>query len=182
MNWRKAPNYGRFALWAGVAAVGLLASVPAVMAGNATIISQAPVLSGGTRSILRRLQGTCTWQSASIRTDRSKVRAEPATMIAKAAFDGEGNVLLTHARTNFDGVVVDESYSGTYTLGPDGDGAITFNFANPTSQLIYDFQLSDSHKVLRFMRELDMVPEPVGSTGAALSSQRLSIGVCKLDE
>src|SRR5271156_99346 len=181
MNWRKALNYRRFALWAGVAVLGLLASAPAaVMAGNATNISQSALLGGDTRAILRRLEGTCTWQSASIRTDRTVGPADPATLIAKAAFDGKGNVLLTHAMTNFNGVVVVEPNSGTYTLGPNGDGAITFNFANPTSQLIYDFQLSDSHKVLRFMRELDMAPEPVGSTGAALSSQRLSIGVCKL--
>jgi len=180
MNWRK--TYRRFALKAGVFGVACLAGVPAVMAGNATVISQASLLGGGRRFILRELQGTCTWQSASIKTDSSTSGASPATMIAKASFDGRGNVMVTHARSNFDGVVVDESYSGTYTLNPDGDGAITFNFANPPSQLVYDFQLSESRKVLRFMRELDMTPRPIGSTGAALSSSRLSIGICKLDE
>jgi len=180
MNGRKTP--GRLALKALVFAIACLAGVPAVMAGNATVITQSGLFGGGGRFTLRQLQGTCTWQSASVKTDSSTSGAGPATMIAKAAFDGRGNVMLTHARSNFDGVVVDESYSGTYTLNPDGDGAITFNFANPPSQLVYDFQLSESRKVLRFMRELDMTPRPIGSTGAALSSSRVSIGVCKLDE
>lgn len=163
-------------------ALGLLAVTPAVRAGDVTIASQANLLGASRGFKLGDLKGTCVWQSASIRTDASKVGAEPATMIAGASFDGRGDVLLKHARTNFDGIMVDESYSGTYTLNPDGDGAITFNFPNPPSQLVYDFQLSPSGKVLRFIRELDMTPRPIGSTGEAISSSRLSIGVCKLGE
>lgn len=174
--------YRWFALKAGAFAVACLAAIPAAMAGNATVISQASLFGGGERFTPRQLEGTCTWQSVSIKTDASTTGAGPATMIAKASFDGRGDVTLTNARSNFDGIVVQESYSGTYTLNPDGDGTITFNFANPPSQLIYDFQLSQSRRVLRFMRELDMTPRPIGSTGAAISSSRLSIGVCKLDE
>ena len=52
------------------------------------------------------LKGTCVWQSVSVRTDRTGSPAE-ATMIADAEFDGNGTVVLKHARTNFDGIVVD---------------------------------------------------------------------------
>lgn len=126
--------------------------------------------------------GTCTWQSASIRTDRSATDARPPTMIAKASFDGKGDITLIHARSNFDGVVLDECFSRTYVLNPAGDGTITFNFANPSRQRVYDFQFSELRRVLRFIRESDMSPRPIGSTSAAVSSSRHSIGVCKFDE
>jgi hypothetical protein len=179
MSARTATITKRFMLGAGVVALGLLAGT----ARAAGIQSQTAMQhNSAARFSLRDLKGSCVWQSASIKTDRSTALAEPATMIARASFDGNGNVMLTHARTNFDGIVTDQSYSGTYAVNPDGDGTITFNFANPVSQPIYDFQFSDSRRVLRFMRELDMKPEPVGSSSAAITSSRLSIGVCNLAE
>lgn len=181
MEWLKMLR-GLTALWAGALAIGILITAPSVTAGVVGKEDQTD-LSGAPRRFVRRdLRGTCTWQSASIRTDRSATDARPATMIAKANFDGKGDVSLIHARSNFDGVVLDESFSGTYLLNPDGDGTITFNFANPSRQLVYDFQLSESRRVLRFMRESDLSPRPIGSSSVAVSSSRLSIGVCKFDE
>lgn len=167
---------------AAAVAVGFLSITPSVTAGTAATTAQADLSSPAKRFARRDLRGTCTWQSASIRTDRSATDARPATMIAKASFDGKGDLTLIHARSNFDGVVLDESLNGTYVLNPDGDGTITFNFANPSRQLVYDFQLSESRRVLRFMRESDLSPRPIGSSSLAVSSSRLSIGVCKFDE
>ena len=129
----------------------------------------------------RDLAGTCVWQSISVRTDRISPPAA-ATMIAQAEFDGNGSVVLNHAHTNFDGVMVDENYQGTYQVNPDGDGTITFNFAAPQHSLVYDIQLSRSKHVVRFIRAEDISPQPIGSSSEAIDSDRVSVGVCKMDE
>jgi len=131
------------------------------------------------------LVGTCTWQSVSVTTDRSGLSAEPATMIGRATFDGKGNVQVTHARTNFDGVPVRGSLRGTYLVNKDGDGTMTFNFGSAggkVNQLIYDFQLSESGRVMRFQREQDETPIPIGNTDKAITSRRVSLGVCRMGE
>jgi hypothetical protein len=165
-----------------LAAVLALAAAGVAWAQDFSAANSEPQVMRGKALTIAKLHGDCTWQSASIKTERGGGGVGAATMLARASFDGQGDVVLANARTNFDGVEVDQSYHGTYTINPGGDGEITFNFANPERQLVYAFQFSRKRRVLRFMRVQDQAPVPVGSTSMEVTVNRLSIGACYFDE
>ncbi len=134
--------------------------------GSAALAAQSP---------LRRLRGTCVWQSVSYpTTSGAAANAGPVTNMAQLTFDGQGNLAIANYDVNINGTFFSNaSVQGSYQIDSSNHGSFTFTSPVSGRVFVFDFFLTPKRKALKIMLQSDNNPPPL---------PRVASGECRFDE
>jgi hypothetical protein len=102
---------------------------------------------------LRDLNGRYASLATATFFDPAKNRTLNATCVGVVTFDGRGHFTDKEVHS-YDGVIVRDEFTGTYTIGSDGRGTMHFVGVNETFD--YEFVVSNEVKEITFLITLDI--------------------------
>ena len=100
----------------------------------------------------RDLVGRYSSKATATFFDPTQNRVAFATCVGLITFDGRGN-LFDREVHSYDGFIVHDEFTGTYTMNPDGTGIM--HFSNADESYDYSFVMSDDGREITFLILLD---------------------------